>query len=509
MHKAISLGFCALLLVGVIGATSFVSATTQSTSVGGGTLSWTITSSGGNCGYRGQDTYTEWYFGPFTYVLSGTTYNMGGSAVYIQSPGGSCPPNGPEPPGGLVLAGTGFNLNFFPYAGGGSATYSAVGILYPTYQIQSIIYDAPGNRSSNGFTASTTNGTTTSVGQSFQAGDTTTFSLSGGFLGLGSTLSWSYGISAQSGNSTGASSTITQATGVANASGGTKNAITHLQDLFILWLNPAVGLTQTGNTSVSYSLGTQLQKAGDPSPGQPEIQDQVEIFAQAMMANGSGKTTVPVAALVPQIINGQTLPGLANVCAHRISGYPTTCTQTNQCGCVPSDFTAILAGDPLINFTSTKSPLTANTSSASACTNPTATASCRYIPVMVTNGSNVQITELLAGPQTVGGNIPVNTFTQTDSTTTTETLSQSFSTTVGFSWEESWKLFGTGLALANATSFTWSNNESTGVINGHDSSMSVTFSSATLYCYQSIPVFEDTVYHTFVFQQPVGNATCP
>jgi len=384
------------------------------------------------------------------------------------------------------------------------------GILYPKYQIQSIIYSAPGNRSSNGFTATTTDGGVDTVGNSFQAGETFTFSLSGGFLGVGSTISWNYGNSLTTGNSTAVTSTISQATGVANASAGNSspNAINHQQDLFILWINPAISFTQTGGSSATYSPGTQLQTSGDPSPGHPEIQDQVEVFAQSMMANAQGATTVPLGALVQQVIDGQTLPGLANICANPIY-YPNSCTQANQCGCVPSDFAAILSADPLLNYSPTTSPLNADTSGATNCTNPKASASCRYVPVMVTNGSSTQITELLEGPTSPGGNYPVNTFTQTDSTQTTQTLSEALSTTVGYSWEQMWKPLGTGLSIKSQTQFTWTNTESTGAINGYANSMTVTLSSGTVYCYQEIPVFEDTVYHTFVFQQPVGNTSCP
>jgi len=68
-------------------------------------------------------------------------------------------------------------------------------------------------------------------------------------------------------------------------------------------------------------------------------------------------------------------------------------------------------------------------------------------------------------------------------------------------------LFGSG--MSSATQFTYTNSESTGAINGSANSMTVTLSSTTLDCYQEIPIFEDTVYHTFVFQQPAGNTSCP
>ena len=152
-------------------------------------------------------------------------------------------------------------------------------------------------------------------------------------------------------------------------------------------------------------MGTQYQTAGDPSPGTPEMQDHIEVYAQAMMANSHGVTTVPVEKLQQQLVSGQTLPGLANICANP-TYYPNSCTLANQCGCVPSDFTAVLNQDPLLNYTATESPLNADTSGATLCTNPTPTAKCRYVRIMTTNDGTTQVVELLAGPDDKGGNQP-------------------------------------------------------------------------------------------------------
>lgn len=289
-----------------------------------------------------------------------------------------------------------------------------------------------------------------------------------------------------------------------------KNTIDHTQDLFVIWINPAVVVFQTGPNAVGYALGTQLQTAGDPNPGQPEAyQDQVRVTAQAMMKNSQGVTTVPVGTLEPvKMIDGETLPGLAVICANP-SFYPNSCTLANQCGCVPSDFAPILAQDPLLNYSATESPLNADTSGATVCSKPTASASCRYVPVSTAPDSGVQEVDLLQGPDDAGGIIPITTFTQSDSSQTTQTLTEGDSYTVGFSEEVSFSFSGSGISLRNADQWTWTNSESMGEINGYGRSMTVTLASSTVGCDEEIPIFEDTVYHTFVFTQPSGNSSCP
>jgi hypothetical protein len=513
--------------------TAAASATTVNVSVGGGTLTYNVTTVEDSCqtgSHAGGDTipaatlaYWVSTFSSFSFTLSGVKTSFTTELQQVLGPGTS----GNECVTKETPSVTWYVPPAFPFSsqdiitfatsttevgeGTASAQTATPGIPYPRYQVQSIIYAAPGNGSSNGFADTLTDGITTSVGSSFAVGDTTTFSVTGGFFGT-ATLSWSYGQSTTTGNSTADTETISDATGVANKSNSADpNALNHDQDLFIIWINPAVVVYQTGPDSVGYAQGTQLQTSGDPDPGKPEIQDQVEVTAEAMRASASNNnlTVVPVAVLVPQIVDGETLPGLATVCANP-TYYPDSCTLANQCGCVPSDFAPILNQDPLLNYTSTESPLLADTSGATACAAPTAADSCRYVPVPSAPGSTVQETELLAGPECTGCNPPVNTFTQTSSNQKTQTLSQSDSYSVGFSWDVKWNFpGGTGISLANAQQWTWTDSESTGEINGIANSMTVTLSSSTVDCYQDIPIFEDTVYHTFVFQQPAGNTSCP
>lgn len=490
-------------------------ATAASISVGSGTLSYTETTTTPTCASGGtKTTFTEFNFTNFSFVANGTTYagSSGGGSFFI-SPGNGCPNPGPQPASGgvVVVNGPGFTVTFFP-CGGTDCSATITAFMYPQYEVQSIVYAAPGNHSSDGFVNSTTDGTYSSFGNTFTNSVSETFSATGGFLGTGSTLSWDVGSAITKGNSTISTTTITQGTGVSNNSNNSSpNTMNHAEnDLFIVWLNPAVKVTQTGTSALTYSVGTQSQSSTDPSPGQPQSQDQVEVFAGNLIASSTNNnlTTVPVNILEPQNVDNQSLPGLAIICKNH-PFYPNSCTRANQCGCVPSDFTGILNTDPLLNFTSTENPLNADTSGATACTNPTSSAKCRYVPIMTSNGSDVQQTELLQGPGETGGNLPANMFTASDATQTTQIYSESLSETVGFSWSGGFNVLGTGFSFKTMDQFTWTQSEATGEINGYAHTQNVTLSSSTVGCSEHIPIFEDTVYHTFVFQQPAGDTSCP
>jgi hypothetical protein len=469
-----------------------------------GSLTYTMeTASSGTCPIGSpsgpQEPITSYSYYGFAYG----SVTLNGGAAYIVSPGGAyCPPNGPSGTNPAMLTGTGLSGDFYSCANNSGCSYTmsstVPGVLYPQFKILSIVYASPGNLSSDGYTNTLTDGTTTSVGSSFAAGDTITYSFTGGFLGLGTTMSWSYGNAVTTGNSTAVTDTISEAAGVANDSNsGASNAINHQNDLLIIWLNPAISLLQVGSTtSATYSMGTQYQTTGDPLPGKPEAVDSLEVYAGVMMANAKGVTTVPAAILNAQSVQVagqsglQTLPGLGSICAKH-PNYPSSCTLANQCGCVPSDFAGILAADPLLAFTNTESPLNANNAN-----NPN-----RFVEI---TGA-----ELLAGPEEKGGNNPVNSFTESDSTQTAETWTQSLAYTVGYSWEVSWVVLGTGPKLSSATQFTWTNTDSVGESNGSAHEEALSLSSDTVGCYEDVSIFEDTVFHTFAFQQPTGNTSCP
>ncbi len=245
MHKTVYYAIFVGMLAGVVLTASVASATTQSTGVGGGTLSWTVTTNGGNCGYHGEQTFTQWNFGPFTFVLSGKTYPLGGSAAYFNSPGGiSCPPQGGQPPAGTDLNGPGFTIHFTPQAGGyGSATYAVVGYINPKYVIWGVTYAPPGPISYVNYTNSNVESTTNTISSSFSS----TFAVS---------LETKIGISIKgwkAGTSNTASSSHTQTNTSSNTIQITKSAargdttygpsdpyvgINHDYDIVWVWLNP-------------------------------------------------------------------------------------------------------------------------------------------------------------------------------------------------------------------------------------------------------------------------------
>jgi hypothetical protein len=77
----------------------------------GGELAWNYTTTGGSCGFQGQDTYTQWNFSNLTYIESTSTYPLTGGGAYIDSPGQGqgCPPGGPQPPSGETVGPAGPN----------------------------------------------------------------------------------------------------------------------------------------------------------------------------------------------------------------------------------------------------------------------------------------------------------------------------------------------------------------------------------------------------------------
>jgi hypothetical protein len=148
------------------------------------------------------------------------------------------------------------------------------------------------------------------------------------------------------------------------------------------------------------------------------------------------------------------------------------------------------------------------------CTNAASSAKCRFVPIMVLNANNqptdVQVNVTLRGPTCATCDPTANTFTETDANQTTATLSESSGYSVGQSWEVKFEPLGNGWALGSSTEWTWTYTESTGTMNSTAHTMNVNLQSNTVGCNDpGVTVYEDTLYHTFAFEQTPGNTSCP
>ena len=501
-------GVCFCLMV-IMGSEMHATAQTSIAVDGGGTLTFTANTDVEPCtGLKGfQSQYETTSYTNLSYSNGSTTTPLTGllvAAISGSTVGGSCPKS--KPTQRAYTVSPFISVNFTgDGTGNASAVATTLSTVDPAYKVVSILYATPGNFSSDSFTNSTTTGTNTTIGSSFTEGVTESFNLTP----LGNGAGFGFGTSTTTGNSSSFTETITDATSTVNSSGGSANTINHNQDVVLIWLNPEVSLTQVGS-NVAYSIGLQsLNGATEP----PDI---LPIVASAMEDNASHHTNVALGLLEPQA-NGT--PGLANVCAHlNVAEYQSlSCTMSDQCGCLPSDFAPILAQDPLLrpypaaDTTTADTPISADVSgalcgSATSANSATSADNCRYVPVPSSPGSQFQQITALEGLSTPNGNRIINSFTETDANTTTKTLSGSTSESVSYTVKTGFPLLG---SFSTTTTWTWTDNQSVGAINGTANQIGYSLSSNTLNCAQDVLVFEDTIFHTFVTEQAPGNSTCP
>jgi hypothetical protein len=513
--RIVKLCFCLLVLP--MGSISN-GQTPGSIGVGNGTLNYVVTettntiecpSSGGPENIQ----YTTTSFSQFAYTSGGVTTPLGGETAtsFLTGRGVECSP--PFLPSTATLTlpnGSPSNLNVAETAGRSPVISVSVSTsVDPYYKILSIIYAAPGNASSVGYTNSTSNGTTSSVSTNFSVGTATTFSF--GFSKLFS-AGITYGFSTSSGNTNAFQEVFTNGVSLNNAGPNSgPNTVNHNEDLFVLWLNPEITVN-----GPSYSLNDQSLN------GQVEPFDPLEVFASEIQLTPLGSTAVTTSHLNHQFdsnTGNNDLPGMAGLCASVtgsaanpifVAEYANnSCTLADQCGCTANDFASLMAADPFLsgnpnvtpNATTATSPENYDASGTLCNSDPQASDNCRFVLVPCSGTSCI-----LSGPSQPGGNHESNGFVQTDATTSTETFTTSTMESTGYTVKVGLAL---GPSVQNTTTFTFTDSQSVGAINGVSNQLQYGLNSSTPGCSQDVIVYEDTVYHTYAMQQAPGNTSCP
>jgi hypothetical protein len=401
---------------------------------------------------------------------------LSGSATYFQS-GCSSPPNGPQPPS-LPLTGSTFVITFFPGSGGsGSATYTANATLtvFPAYKILNIVYVPPGNQSNVAYTTDATQGTTSTIGDSFQAGKSVNFNVSVGFLFWKSTWDFNYAMSTTNSNTSTFTETIDSTTQAAYLS--PSNPLSHASDRIFLWLNPAVTLSSNGSSTFGYTMAPK-DTGADGNP--------VMNTANATVAQLQNPKLLTVGQLVSQTIDGVTMPGLLALCQNAVPDNQCTAALASStgCGCVANDFAAIVAQDPFWH--------------AGVPQNATPAQINQAIP----NRLVFMQTGLLEvnSPQTIKISDSSNS-SSTYSTTNQNTVGWSKGGSVSFPlvFSASWK---------DTKTLTWTDTMSSGPAQGVAHTMSAVLATNNPNCFEHVDIYEDTVFHTFVFFEDSPGA-CP
>jgi hypothetical protein len=357
-----------------------------------------------------------------------------------------------------VLAGCGGNRATFTGGPQGTATFQ------PSYYILSVEYAPPGNQSGNAYyAAATTYGPITGIGSTFVGSPTLDYSGSGNTQGATTDLVGpSFAFSSISGlpQSFQVNYTNTLAKGdtasTAGAVTSSSDPVDHTQDVFFLWLNPQVVVSQTDASTGTYTLGTPSQGA------QPEPMDVIDVSVAELL----NPSLIPAAKLGSQTVNGVGgLPGLSSLCAQ-----PAQCTA--------SDFSTIVNFDP---FSSSSVPST----EVPANVDPV-----RFVFINSTQ---------LEGPDAQGDPDVVHLYWFTDTAVppgSTEPLPYTVGLRAAPQTSGSFTL-----SLAQNNSLIWNNLVSNGPNTGHHQSQ-IILGSSTVGCLEDPDSYEDMLFHTFLFQQP-------
>jgi len=328
----------------------------------------------------------------------------------------------------------------------GSRTY------FPKYLVLSLLYSPPGNKSVAAYSTTNTEGTTTSISQSYATGDTLTVSTSASFLGEAD-LGAGYSTQTVTGNSQAFQITTSATTG--NSLPSNSDAVQHLQDTFFLLLNPVVTVTQTGPSSGTYDVALWCNLTPTSyTPCASGIYADVISVNLAEAQNPSLLNSDP-GKLGSQYIGPYTLPGLGTLTAE--------------------DWSQIASLDPLVKVPVTSAPPDSNRFQL-----------VNYRP--------------LVGPDYQGAESTPWQFSESDGSVTTNTQTETKSTTVSLNVGGGANIFGIfTLKLSNTSSWTWTDSTSHSQSQGSSNQESITLGSSTVGCDEEVDIYTDLMFHTFAY----------
>jgi hypothetical protein len=374
--------------------------------------------------------------------------------------------------------------------------------VWPQGKLVSILYMPPGNKSTVAYSSSTTMGTTDSLSQSFTGNSTVGLSFSVDGISLGASVTMT-----NTGTSTTQEQTTTQNTESTTwATSG--DPIDHTQDVLTIWLNPQITVASypnyvtTGNTNVEYLFGNAAYNPNSSSNGSVVNGDPI---GSGDMSNINVTVHVlqnPTLLLPSQLVSrtnsdGTVVPGLLSLCAARMAESACTTAQaaSNACGCTEADFSALIEQDPFFN-PNISSPTIAAINAA----DPNG---ARFVPVKDSAGNDLEV------PIQEGVTEAVTlTDTYNTSQTYTNTVSQGESANIGYSANAKEGSYSENFNLKASDGVTWSYTESMGSSSGTTHSQALVLATTSSSCYEYVNIYEDTMFHTFVFDNG-SDATDP
>jgi len=337
----------------------------------------------------------------------------------------------------------------------------------PHFVLVSILYDPPGNKSTNAFGTANAVGSnqtiTSNIGQSTSTTNTFSFSLEGTLgpenTGISGGVSVGTGSSSTTGTSTTSGISLTTTTTSTANLASTSDSENHNADVFLLWLNPELVITQTSLTG--FSVVTEV--------GGPNGYMDILPVSVGELKNGISQQTLEDQKICPTPQSCFTVPGLNVLTA--------------------ADKAALLAMDPFITLAPTAAP------------DPTRYALIEERP--------------LVDPADFGG--ITEPFSVSDatvlSTGTGSTTGGSNTLTVGANF----KIGDIGFSTSTTNTWNWSINTTSTQTTGATQTASITLSSNTSGCCANtsgngaceVDIYEDMDFRTFAFQPEVESCVVP